>query len=190
MNYETRVITKDEYINIIKTLREGYLNHRPNPKVAMALVMEANIGIRISDITQFSLDKVIKEGNKYRLNLTEQKTGKQRKFTIPLEVMQYIQQYCIDNNIKRNERIINITERAVQKQLDFVCDYLGFENVSTHSFRKFFSHNLKNSCDSEKEGIMIVHEALQHSSIETTMKYLKIERKKVDEALEKNVFLI
>ena len=61
MNYETRVITKDEYINIIKTLREGYLNHRPNPKVAMALVMEANIGIRISDITQFSLDMVIKE---------------------------------------------------------------------------------------------------------------------------------
>ena len=75
MNFETRTLTKEEYIEIIQTLRTGYLNHRPNPKVAMALVMEANIGIRISDITHFSLDKVIKEGNKYRLNLIEQKTG-------------------------------------------------------------------------------------------------------------------
>lgn len=190
MNFETRTLTKEEYIEIIQTLRTGYLNHRPNPKVAMALVMEANIGIRISDITHFSLDKVIKEGNKYRLNLIEQKTGKQRKFTIPIELLQYIQQFCIDNNIKSNERIINISERAVQKQLNFVCDYLGFKNVSTHSFRKFFSHNLKNSCENEKEGIMVVHEALQHSSIETTMKYLKIDRKKVDEALEKNICLV
>ena len=138
MNFETRTLTKEEYIEIIQTLRTGYLNHRPNPKVAMALVMEANIGIRISDITHFSLDKVIKEGNKYRLNLIEQKTGKQRKFTIPIELLQYIQQFCIDNNIKSNERIINISERAVQKQLNFVCDYLGLKNVSTHSFRKFF----------------------------------------------------
>ena len=190
MNYETRLITKDEYIEIINTLRSGYLNHRPNQKVAMALIMEANIGLRIGDIIHFSLDKVTKEENKYRLNLIEEKTEKSRKFIIPLEVMQYIQQYCIDNNIKRNERIINITERAVQKQLDFVCDYLELENVSTHSFRKFFAHNLKNSCDSEKEGIVVVKEALQHSSIETTMKYLKINREKVDTAIEKNVFLI
>ena len=143
MNSETRVITKDEYVEIIQTLRAGYLNHRPNPKVAMALIMEANIGIRISDIVEFSLNKVIKEGNKYRLNLIEQKTGKQRKFTIPIEVMQYIQDYCITNKIKRNERIINITERAVQKQLDFVCargrilrrtqpDYL-FHHIDTYT---------------------------------------------------------
>lgn len=190
MNYETRAITKKEYIEIIQTLRSGFLNHRPNKKVAMALILEANMGIRISDITEFSLDKVIKDGEKYRFNLTEQKTGKQRKFVIPTELMQFIQQYCIDNNIKSNERIINITERAVQKQLDFVCDYLGLENVSTHSFRKFFAHNLQNSCEDENEGIRVVQEALQHSSIETTMKYLKIKREKVDNALENNLCLV
>lgn len=190
MNYKTRAITKEEYIEIIQTLRNGFLNHRPNNKVATALILEANLGIRISDIVDFSLDKVVKEGNKYRLNLVEQKTKKQRNFTIPNELMQFIQQYCIDNNIKSNERIINITERAVQKQLDFVCDYLGLEDVSTHSFRKFFSHNLRDNCENEKEGIIVVKEALQHSSIETTMRYLEIERSKVDRALEKNVCLI
>lgn len=187
MNYETRPITKDEYIEIIQTLRTGFLNHRPNAKVAMALVLEANIGIRISDITEFTLDKTIKEGDKYRLNLVEQKTGKQRSFTIPNELMQFIKQYCIDNNIKSNERIINITERAVQKQLDFVCDYLGLQNVSTHSFRKFFSHNLY---DNNGEDIRIVQQALQHSSIETTMKYLKVDRSTVDKALENNVYIV
>lgn len=187
MNYETRPVTKEEYIEIIQTLRKGFLNHRPNIRVAMALVLEANIGIRISDITEFTLDKTIKEGDKYRLNLVEQKTGKQRSFTIPNELMQFIKQYCIDNNIKSSERIINITERAVQKQLDFVCDYLGIQNVSTHSFRKFFSHNLY---ENNNEDIRIVQQALQHSSIETTMKYLKVDRSTVDKALENNLNIV
>lgn len=190
MNFETRPISKEEYVEIIQTLRSGYLNHRPNHKVAMALILEANVGLRIGDITQFSLDKVIKDGGEYRLNLTEEKTGKQRKFKIPMELMQFIQQYCIDHNIKRNERIINITERAIQKQLNFVCDYLGLENVSSHSFRKFFSHNIKANCEDDKEGILVVKEALQHSSIETTMRYLKIDRDKVDKAIEKSICLI
>lgn len=32
-----------------------------------------------------------------------------------------------------------ITERAVQKQLHIVCDYLGYEGISTHSFRKWYA---------------------------------------------------
>ncbi len=47
--------------------------------------------------------------------------------------------YCLRNSIARNDRIFPLTERAVQKQLAIVCDYLGYECISTHSFRKWYA---------------------------------------------------
>ena len=41
--------------------------------------------------------------------------------------------------IRWNELMFPITERAVQKQLHIVCDYLGYEGISTHSFRKWYA---------------------------------------------------
>ena len=67
----------------------------------------------------------------------EQKTGKHRIFTVPLVIQQYIENYCLRNGISKTETIFPITERAVQKQLGIVCDYLGYEGISTHSFRKY-----------------------------------------------------
>ena len=117
MNKKTIALTEQQYIEIIKTMREGFLTSRPNERVAMSLILEANLGIRISDIIQLKLNDIVKDGDRYRLDITEQKTGKQRTFTVPTELMQYIRQYCLDNNIKSNEIIFPITERAVQKHL-------------------------------------------------------------------------
>ena len=46
--------------------------------------------------------------------------------------------------IRRNDLIFPITERAVQKQLWIVCDYLGYEGISTHSFRKWYATEIYN----------------------------------------------
>ena len=126
-NKKTIALTQEQYIEIIKTMREGFLNCRPNNKVATALILEANLGIRISDIIKLKLNDIIKDGDRYRLDIIEQKTQKQRTFTVPIDLLQYIKQYCIDNNIKSNDVIFPITERAVQKHLKAVCDYLGYE---------------------------------------------------------------
>ena len=37
-----------------------------------------------------------------------------------------------------------LTTRAVQKQLALVCDYLGYEGISTHSFRKWYATEIYN----------------------------------------------
>ena len=187
MNKETRSITKEEYIEIIETLRSGFLNRKPNPRVAMALILEGNLGIRISDIVKLTLNDIVKDGERYRLNIIEKKTGKERKFIVANELVQFIKQYCIDNNIKSNERIIPITERAVQLQLDFACDYLGLKDISTHSFRKFFSDNIYYN---NGENLRIVQEALQHSSITTTQRYLKVSSKQLEKALLNSLNII
>lgn len=71
-------------------------------------------------------------GDRYRLEIVEQKTGKQRVFTVPLVVKQYIENFCLRNGIGARDRIFPLSERAIQKQLSIVCDYLGYEGIGCY----------------------------------------------------------
>lgn len=187
-NKKTVALTPEQYTEIIRTIRRGFLSSRPNERIAMALVLEANLGIRISDIIKLCQNDIVKDGERYRLNIIEQKTQKERTFTVPQELYQYIKQYCIDNEIKSNERIFPITERAVQKHLKVVCDYLGYnQNISTHSFRKFFATNIYVN---NNYNIVLVQQLLQHSSPAITQKYIGISSKELETALQNNLNLL
>ena len=50
MNKRTIVLTTEQYKEIIQTMREGFCGCRPNERIATALVLEGNLGLRISDI--------------------------------------------------------------------------------------------------------------------------------------------
>ena len=92
-NKKTRALTVEEYNQIIDTMREGFIGCRPNNRIATALVIEANLGIRISDILNLRLRDIVKESSRYRLDIVEQKTKKSRNFTVPFEIYQYIKIY-------------------------------------------------------------------------------------------------
>lgn len=187
MNKKTLALTKEQYTEIINTMRTGFSDHRPNNKIATALVLEANLGLRVSDIVQLRLNDIVKDGDRYRLDITEQKTQKKRVFTVPTEIYNYIKQYCIDNEIKSNEQIFKLTERAVQKHLKLVCDYLEYEGIGTHSFRKFFATNVYKNND---YNIILVQELLQHSSPTITQRYIGISSKDIEKALQNNINLL
>ena len=187
MNKKTLALTEEQYKEIIDTIRTGFLSSRPNQRIATALVLEANLGLRISDILQLRLKDIVKDGERYRLDIVEQKTGKSRTFTVPVEIYQYIQQSCIDTEIKSNEAIFPISERAVQKHLKAVCDYLGYEGISTHSFRKFFATNIYRDSN---YNIALVQTLLQHSSAAITQRYLGIGSAELEQAIQKNINLL
>ena len=187
MNKKTLALTTEQYTDIIDTMRKGFSGCRPNHRAATALVIEANLGLRISDILNLKLNDIVKDGDRYRLDITEQKTGKKRTFTVLTELYNYIKIYCLENNIKPHEIIFPIFERAVQKQLKIVCDYLGYDGISTHSFRKFFATNVYMNND---YNIVIVQRLLQHSTPEVTQKYIGIEPKAIEDALAKHSCLI
>lgn len=105
MNKKARVLTEEQYRNIISTMRTGFVcsdGHivKPNNRIAMALSLEANLGLRISDILQLRLTAIVKDGNRYRLDIVEQKTKKKREFTVPLELYVYIQNYALENYLQ------------------------------------------------------------------------------------------
>lgn len=168
-NKTTVALTKEQYEEIIHYILTGTMYTRPNRAVATALVLEANLGLRLGDVLALRQKDIINEMGHWRLNIREQKTGKVRAFTVPETVYDFIKSFCDDMGIKKEERMFPFGERNVQLILQKVCYYLDLENVSTHSFRKFFATNayLRSGRD-----IHITQILLQHSSMAITQRYL------------------
>lgn len=187
MNKKTTALTTEQYRNIITTMKEGGSGFRGNERIATALVLEGNLGLRISDIVKLKLSDIVSDGGRYRLSITEQKTGKRREFSVPLVIDQYIENYCLRNGIGRNDLMFPLTTRAIQKQLALVCEYLGYEGISTHSFRKWYATEIyrNNGFD-----IALVQRLLQHSSAAVTQRYIGIEPQRIEKAIEGHAELL
>ena len=186
-NKTTVALTEKQYREIIATMREGGVGFRPNNRIATCLVLEANLGLRIEDILNLRLNDIIKDGSRYRLDIVEAKTQKKRTFTVPFMIYQFMQVYCFENKIDEDDLMFSITERTVQKYLQKVADYLGYENIGTHSFRKFFATEIYKD---NNYNIVLVQKLLQHSSIAVTQRYIGISGREVEEALQKHVNLL
>lgn len=192
MNKETVALTEEQYKNIIFTMREGFVCNdghvvKPNLRIATALSLEANLGLRISDILQLRLLSIIRDGNRYRLDVVEQKTKKKREFTVPVDIYIYIQNYALENNINPAAKLFDISERAINKHLKLVCDYLKYDGIGSHSFRKYFATSIyvNNHYD-----INLVRVLLQHSSAVTTQRYIGLQRQEVEQALQNHIKLL
>ena len=172
MNKKTTALTTEQYKEIIQTMKAGFCGCRPNERIATALVLEGNLGLRISDIVKLRPCDIVRDGDRFRLEIVEQKTGKRRVFTVPLVIAQYVENYCLRNGIGREDLVFPITERAVQKQLAIVCDYLGFEGISTHSFRKWYATEIykANGYDIIADSTML---AFSKDSLDVTDEILK-----------------
>lgn len=187
----TRAISREEFEKIISTIRTGFVlpsGHRirPNERIATALVLEANLGMRIGDILNLKLKDIVLENGRYRLDVVEQKSRKHRTFTVPTDIYIYLQNYALANNLSPQHRLFPIDVRTVQNHLQHTCEYLGIKGCSTHSFRKMFAQQIYNDND---YNIGLVRTLLQHSSAAITQHYIGIAPKQVEEALQKHIIL-
>ncbi len=73
--------------------------------------------MRIEDILRLRLKDIVRDGDRYRLDITEQKTGKKRVFTVPFPIYEHLQLYALKRGIPETARLFPVTERAVQKHL-------------------------------------------------------------------------
>jgi integrase len=189
MNKTTRPFSEEEFEKILFTLKNGYVQkidgkkfvRRPNQRAAFALWLEGNLGIRISDVCKLRLKDFYKRNEKeWYILIVEKKTGKRREFYCPC--YEEILDFCLTNNIKREEKIINCTPRNIQKQLKQVCDYLRIEDYGTHSCRKRFA-NLIYQNPTTQHDLVLLQSILQHSNINTTRRYVSCSTEQVKSAL-------
>ncbi|MGL5330149.1 MAG: tyrosine-type recombinase/integrase [Peptostreptococcaceae bacterium] len=191
-NKKTLTLTTEDYKLIISNIQNGFKTKdgnifKSNQRIATILVVQANLGLRIGDILQLRLSSFVRDGDRYRLDIVEEKTGKNRTFTVPIQIYNYIKLYALEHYMKENTKLFDITDRAVQKQLRIVCDTLGLDGIGTHSFRKYFATQIYIN---NNYNIQLVSHLLQHSSVVTTQKYIGIQQKDIEDALNKHIHLL
>lgn len=191
MNKKTVALTFDQYQNIINTIKNGFCyagrDYQPNERIATALMLEANLGLRIGDVLHLHACDIVKDGNRYRLDISEEKTEKSRYFTVTSEIRDFVEEYRKNSKLNEFQRLFDLSERQVQKHLKATCDYLGLSGISTHSFRKYFATEIYVNSD---YNIELVRQLLQHSSTSVTQRYIGIQQKQVETALKNHIKLL
>ena len=191
INKKCIALEEQQYRKIIELIRSGFIldgrKVKPNIRIATILMLEATLGLRLGDVLSLRMDSFIKDGKRWRLDIIEAKTGKAREFTVPDGVYAFIQNYAYEQNIGKKAKLFNISARQVERFLEGVCYVLGYQKVSTHSFRKYFA-----SCIylNSNYNLILVQKLLQHSSVEVTRRYIGIASKEIEEALQNHTGLI
>ena len=190
MNKKCRIITQEEFEKIVEVIRYGYefegRKTRPNPRLAVLCITQANTGLRLGDCLNLTLNSIKHEGGRYHLQIVEQKTKKPRNFIIEPSIFTFLQSYALENGIGVNTRLFPLSERAVNKQIKRVGEYLGITDLGSQSFRKFFAMSIYNS---NGFNIELVREILQHSSILITQHYIGVSPQLVEQALLKHCYI-
>ncbi len=178
-----RPLEYDEYMTIITLCQKGFtykdesgIEHifRPNKQLAMTFILQANLGLRISDVLKLKPSTFKND----KLEVIEKKTGKLQYRTINRNLKELIYEYALENNIKSNDYLIQVKVRAIQKQLAIIANYLNLTNISSHSFRKLFGVTVYNKTNGNIE---LLKELFNHSNISTTQRYIKVSQKQIDE---------
>ena len=184
--YYSRALTDMEFKDIIDCVRNGYLEHKPNEQIATILILEANLGCRINDIISLTTDSFIKDGDIWKLNISEQKTRKARYFIVPAPLKDFIDQWIEKKGISAHERLFTVSAAAVWKVLRQVTDFLGLENISSHALRKYAATRLYEATNHD---IQAVCQFLQHSSPAITARYIRRSDDVLENALQSIVAL-
>lgn len=156
---------------------------RPNPQIALALQLQASLGLRIGDVLALKLNN-FRNG---KLETIEDKTGKLQYRNINSSIINAVYQYALENNIKQNNKLFDIGVRAVQKQLKIVTEYLELNNIGTHSFRKLYAMT---AYENNNNNIELLKELLNHTSIATTQRYIRVSQQAINKASQEINFMM
>lgn len=184
MNKKTACINNEQFARIINILYNGEGKIKPNKEIALMLTITGNSGLRIGDCTKLSLSSFIHEGNDYKYNITEEKTGKQRTTVIPDEIFELIKMYAVKTG-RIDSKLFKYSIRSVQLKLKEICEYLGddYSNISTHSFRKHAGMNIYRLSGNDIE---LTRKFLNHASVTTTQRYLGVDDDDINKLLRNN----
>lgn len=193
MNKKCVALTDEQYRRSIELLRHGFMLDgrlvKPNERIAAAEVVQASLGLRLGDVLDLRMSSFVRDGDRWRLDIMEQKTGKERTFTVPVEVYTFIQGYALSMCIRPEAKLFAVSERQVERHLNKVFQKmeLPLRQFGSHSYRKLFATRVY--VDNEYN-IELVRVLLQHSSVQVTQRYLNISQKLVESALAKTAVYV
>ena len=141
------------------------------------------LGLRIGDLLNLKWEDVL---DKDEFQITESKTGKQRKITVN-RFLKDVLIYVADKLTREgtfnpqgfmfcNKYGNKLTRQYVNLLLHEVCnDYnIKAQNPSTHTLRKTFGKRVWESDNKSERALVYLSEIFSHSSLSVTKKYIGI----------------
>ena len=152
----------------------------------LLFVMGINTALRIGDLLSMSIaDVTDTNGNVLEvICLQEHKTGKQKRLPVNESLKKTLSGYLIEHpGFKRNEPLFISRKGSVLSRsqawrvLKAAGKSVGLQNIGTHSLRKTFGYHvyIKSGRD-----IGVVQRLLNHSVPKITLKYIGIDKEKMD----------
>ncbi|MBS4190356.1 site-specific integrase [Bacillus sp. FJAT-49705] len=156
-------------------MRQHYRNY-------FLFVLGINTGLRISDLLALRVSDV---REKSHIIITEQKTGKMKRFKINKELQQLINEFTINKNDEENlfkSRRGNQHIKRIQawKILNAAANEVGISEVGTHSLRKTFGYHFYQ----KYKDVAVLQEIFNHSFPAVTMRYIGINQDIMDEKID------
>lgn len=158
-------------------------------KYYIMFLIGINIGLRISDILTLKVSDV---SRKTHVTITEEKTGKTKRFLINENMRKELNSYIENHNMKDKEYLIQsrkgvnrpISRVQAYRVLNETADSIGLEEVGTHTMRKTFGYfHYQKFHD-----IALLQDIFNHSSQVITMRYIGMNDDMKDQAM-KDFFL-
>lgn len=145
-------------------------------------VLGINTGLRISDLLKLRVSDV---RDKSHIIITEQKTGKFKRFRINNELREHIYQFTINKNAEEylfksrrgHDRIHRV---QAWKILNAAAKEVGLEEIGTHTLRKTFGYHFYQ----KYKDVAVLQQIFNHSSPAVTMRYIGITQDIIDEKVD------
>lgn len=139
-----------------------------------------NTGLRVNDLVRLKVSDV---KDKAMLSMREGKTNKQREINVAMlhdEIQAYIQDKSVDAYLFTSQKgNKGISTTQVYRILNDAADYLGRNDIGTHTMRKTFGyHHYKQFKD-----VAILQEIFNHAAPYITKKYIGIRQDEINESL-------
>lgn len=187
-----------DHMNTVQPLRDkkdiekmkSYLKDR-NPRDYLMFMIGISSALRISDILKLKVSDVW-DGKKVNahVDVRETKTDKGKRFAISPNLEKALRDYIKSNQLSLDDYLITsnkpdkdgnskpISRQQAHDILSNAADWIGIiDPVSTHTMRKTWGYWAYKSGVS----LALIMEALNHSSIANTKKYLGITQDDLDE---------
>lgn len=163
---------KEDIVKVEKVLAEI------GQRELLLFTIGTNCGLRISDILWLNVENV---RNKTHIQITEQKTGKFKKFPINSKLQPMLKEYIKGRNGKEplflshwGRRLDRVTAYYLIRN---ACKKAGLqEKIGTHSMRKTFGyHHYQKFKD-----VVLLQKIFNHSTPTVTLRYIGIEQDEID----------
>ncbi|MGT2911366.1 site-specific integrase [Streptococcus cameli] len=162
---------------------ESAINEDRRIRNYMIFMTGINSGLRIGDIVKLK----VKDVQGWHIRVKEQKTGKIRTFRMPKPLKSAMREYVKDRPHhhyifqSREGKNKPLTTNQCWNIIKEAAEFLGLENIGTHSMRKTFGYHYYKKFGDVTELMVIFN----HASPTITLRYIGITQDRLDNQMRK-----